>query len=115
MNGNDNDNNSKYGERGRETTSGPVRAEPLHAETEGSRRNIIINALPNVQTLRDWKLLLWENIAQASWAPDQAFMWAQEVEIKKFDELYDSGQFVTLDTKLSAALTSSSLGSWLAN
>ena len=62
---------------------------------------------PNPETYRSWKAATREAIRAASDQPDDAFLWLLEAYDKDIthDKLRDPGKFLTLDTKLLAALT----------
>ena len=61
---------------------------------------------PSPETYRSWRTSVREIIRAASDRPDEAFAWVQEVYKKgtTMESLYETGKFVTLDTKLLAAL-----------
>ena len=69
--------------------------------------------MPTPETYREWKTSVREDVRAASDRPDEAWPWIMEVwsdrEDKKrlLDELGDPRKFVTLDTKILAALTRS--------
>ena len=62
---------------------------------------------PNPETYRSWKTATREAIRAASDRPDDAFEWILEVYDKNasHEKLREPGKFVTLDTKLLAALS----------
>ena len=62
---------------------------------------------PNPETYRSWKAATREAVRAASDQPDEAFLWLLETYNKDIthDKLRDPGKFLTLDTKLLAALT----------
>ncbi|OLP83032.1 hypothetical protein AK812_SmicGene36258 [Symbiodinium microadriaticum] len=62
---------------------------------------------PNPETYRSWRTSVREVVRAASDRPDEPFKWAQEVYAKDatMETLYDTGEFLTLDTKLLAAVT----------
>ena len=62
---------------------------------------------PNPETYRSWKISVREMVRAASDRPDEAFRWVQETYNKDatVTSLHDTGKFLTLDTKLLAALT----------
>ena len=62
---------------------------------------------PKPETYRSWKTATREAIRAASDQPDEAFKWVLEVYDKDADhqKLREPGKFLTLDTKLLAALT----------
>ena len=62
---------------------------------------------PNPETYRSWKTATREAIRAASDRPDDAFEWILEVYDKEasHEKLREPGKFVTLDTKLLAALS----------
>ena len=72
-------------------------------EAEG----IKIAPIPAPQYIRTWRQRLREEVCSASGNPDEAFKWIVRVEDRDatFDEFGNSGGFVTLDTKLAAALS----------
>ncbi|OLP98785.1 hypothetical protein AK812_SmicGene18734 [Symbiodinium microadriaticum] len=61
---------------------------------------------PSPETYRSWRTSVREILRAASDRPDEAFAWVQEVYKKgtTMESLYETGKFVTLDTKLLAAL-----------
>ena len=62
---------------------------------------------PNPEMFRSWKIATREAIRAASDRPDDAFEWILEVYDKNasYEKLREPGKFVTLDTKLLAALS----------
>ena len=62
---------------------------------------------PNPETYRAWKTATREAVRAASDRPDEAFSWILEVYSKNadHDKLREPGKFLTLDTKILAALT----------
>ena len=72
--------------------------------------------MPTPETYREWKTSVREDVRAASDRPDEAWPWIMEVwsdrEDKKklLEELGEPGKFVTLDTKILAALTRSAKG-----
>ena len=62
---------------------------------------------PNPETYRGWKIVTREAVRAASDRPDEAFDWILAVYDRHagHSSLRDPGKFVTLDTKLLAALT----------
>ena len=72
--------------------------------------------VPTPETYREWKTSVREDVRAASDRPDEAWPWIMEVwsdrEDKKklLEELGEPGKFVTLDTKILAALTRSAKG-----
>ena len=62
---------------------------------------------PNPESYRSWKTATREAVRAASNSPDEAFKWILEAYDKDADHasLRDPGKFLTLDTKLLAALT----------
>ena len=62
---------------------------------------------PNPDSYRSWKTATREAVRAASDSPDEAFKWILEAYDKDADHasLRDPGKFLTLDTKLLAALT----------
>ena len=63
--------------------------------------------LPETPYFREWKQDAIDKVCKASGRPDEAFTWIREVEQsrKTFDQLADSGDFVTLDAKIASGLT----------
>ena len=61
--------------------------------------------LPAPQLFRVWKQHVRDEIGGASGSPEAGFRWILEVENPRLslDDLYDSGEFPSLDAKLSAA------------
>eukprot|EP00439_Symbiodinium_sp_Y106_P045700 s6612_g5.t2 len=62
---------------------------------------------PNPESYRSWKTATREAVRAASDSPDEAFKWVLEAYDKDANHtsLRDPGKFLTLDTKLLAALT----------
>ena len=62
---------------------------------------------PNPENYRSWKIATREAVRAASDRPDEAFDWILAVDDRHagHSSLRDPGKFVTLDTKLPAALT----------
>ena len=62
---------------------------------------------PSPETYRSWKISMRETVRAASDQPDEAFKWLLEVYTKEstLESLRDTGKFLTLDTKLLAALS----------
>ena len=62
---------------------------------------------PSAETYRSWKTAVREAIRAASDHPDEAFAWVQAVYEKgaSAETLRDAGKFLTLDTKILAALS----------
>ena len=69
--------------------------------------SIKLPEFPKPETYRSWKTATREAIRAASDQPDEAFKWVLEVYDKDADHktLREPGKFLTLDTKLLAALT----------
>ena len=69
--------------------------------------NIRLPDFPNPETYRAWKTATREAVRAASDRPDEAFSWILEVYAKDadHDKLREPGKFLTLDTKILAALT----------
>ena len=69
--------------------------------------SIKLPEFPKPETYRSWKPATREAIRAASDQPDEAFKWVLEVYDKDADhkKLREPGKFLTLDTKLLAALT----------
>ena len=69
--------------------------------------SIKLPEFPKPETYRSWKTATREAIRAASDQPDEAFKWVLEVYDKDADhqKLREPGKFLTLDTKLLAALT----------
>ena len=70
------------------------------------RDEVTILPIPSPSQFRTWKTTTKITIASASSDPDSAFAWIMQVEAStaSVETLFDSGQFKTLDAKLSAAL-----------
>ena len=72
---------------------------------------IKLNALPTPDTYRTWKNRVKDEVRSSSDKPDDAWEWLNRAFDSKTDrkdleaELRSPGKFITLDTKLSAALT----------
>ena len=72
---------------------------------------IKLNALPTPDTYRTWKNHVKDEVRSSSDKPDDAWEWLNRAFDSKTDrkdleaELRSPGKFITLDTKLSAALT----------
>ena len=62
---------------------------------------------PSPETYRSWKISMRETVRAASDQPDEAFKWLLEVYTKEatLESLRETGKFLTLDTKLLAALS----------
>ena len=62
---------------------------------------------PSPETYRSWKISMRETVRAASDQPDEAFKWLLEVYTKEatLESLRATGKFLTLDTKLLAALS----------
>ena len=77
---------------------------------------IAIPDMPTPETYRQWKNLVRELVRSSSDKPDEAWEWIMEVWDPKLSrveleaKLQNPGKFVTLDTKLTAALTKSARG-----
>ena len=77
---------------------------------------IKLNNMPAPESYRTWKNHVRDEVKSCSDRPDEAWLWLNEVydqectreELEK--KLQDPGKFLTLDTKLSAALTRSAGG-----
>ena len=77
---------------------------------------IKLNNMPAPESYRTWKNYVRDEVKSCSDRPDEAWLWLNEVygqectreELEK--KLQDPGKFLTLDTKLSAALTRSAGG-----
>ena len=77
---------------------------------------IKLNNMPAPESYRTWKNHVRDEVKSCSDRPDEAWLWLNEVydqectreELEK--RLQDPGKFLTLDTKLSAALTRSAGG-----
>ena len=69
--------------------------------------SIKLPEFPNPETYRSWKAATREAVRAASDQPDEAFLWLLETYNKDVthDQLRDPGKFLTLDTKLLAALS----------
>ena len=77
--------------------------------------SIKLNNMPTPETYRHWKNHVREEVRAASDKSDKAWTWLMEVWSKKdraekVKVLQDPGEFVTLDTKLLAALTRAAQG-----
>ena len=68
---------------------------------------ITLPEFPNPETYRSWKTATREAVRAASDSPDEAFAWVMKAYDKEasHESLSDPGKFLTLDTKLLAALT----------
>ena len=77
---------------------------------------IKLHDMPTPETYRSWKNHVRDEVKACSDKPDEAWEWLNEVFDKKLDrkaleaKLQDPGKFITLDTKLSSALTRSAKG-----
>ena len=77
---------------------------------------IKLHDMPIPETYRSWKNHVRDEVKACSDKPDEAWEWLSEVYDKKLDrkqleaKLQEPGKFVTLDTKLSSALTRSAKG-----
>ena len=77
---------------------------------------IKLNDMPAPEAYRHWRNHVRDEVKSCSDKPDEAWLWLNEVfdnktqrdELEK--KLQDPGKFITLDTKLSAALTRSAKG-----
>ena len=78
--------------------------------------SIKLNDMPAPETYRQWRNHVRDEVKSCSDKPDEAWSWLNEVfdtktprvELEK--KLQEPGKFITLDTKLSAALTRSAKG-----
>ena len=72
---------------------------------------IKLNNMPAPESYRNWKNHVRDEVKSFSDCPDEAWAWLNEVydqsctRDKLEEKLQDPGKFLTLDTKLSAALT----------
>ena len=77
---------------------------------------IKLNDMPAPEAYRHWRNHVRDEVKSCSDKPDEAWAWLNEVfdtktERSKLEErLQDPGKFITLDTKLSAALTRAAKG-----
>ena len=73
---------------------------------------VVIGKFPDAVNFRRWREQIVDEVTAASGRPDEAFAWILEVEQKgtTYESLADSGEFLTLDTKLQAALTGQATG-----
>ena len=81
----------------------PSEEKPKVKEAE----SIKLPGFPKPETYRSWKTATREAIRAASDQPDEAFKWVLEAYDKDADhtKLREPGKFLTLETKLLAALT----------
>ena len=63
-----------------------------------------LDEMPSTQRFPQWKTTTRRVITACSNRPEPSTEWVREVETKSFAELYDSGEFSTLDEKLTTAL-----------
>ena len=77
-----------------------------HAYGTTEKSEIVLLNFPSPSQFRTWRTTSKITIASCSTNPDLAFAWICEVERPDatVDSLFDSGNFRTLDAKLSAAL-----------
>ena len=68
--------------------------------------------LPDAVRYRNWKVAVREELMGASGRLVEAFAWIRQLDDPAFtyDVLQDSGEFLTLDMKLAAALTAKAFG-----
>ena len=77
---------------------------------------IKLHDMPTPETYRSWKYHVRDEVKACSDKPDEAWEWLNEVYDNKLDpkaleaKLQNPGKFITLDTKLSSALTHSAKG-----
>ena len=77
---------------------------------------IKLNDMPAPEAYRHWRNHVRDEVKSCSDKPDEAWIWLNEVfdnknsRNKLEEKLQDPGKFITLDTKLSAALTRSAKG-----
>ena len=77
---------------------------------------IKLNNMPAPESYRTWKNHVRDDVKSCSDRPDEAWLWLNEVYDQECtreeleNKLQDPGKFLTLDTKLSAALTRSAGG-----
>jgi len=77
---------------------------------------IKLNDMPAPEAYRHWRNHVRDEVKSCSDEPDEAWIWLNEVFDNKTprdqleEKLQDPGKFITLDTKLSAALTRSAKG-----
>ena len=77
---------------------------------------IKLNDMPAPEAYRHWRKHVRDEVKSCSDKPDEAWIWLNEVFDNKTprekleEKLQDPGKFITLDTKLSAALTRSAKG-----
>ena len=69
-------------------------------------QSIKLPDFPSPETYRSWKISMRVTVGAASDQPDETFKWLLEVYTKEatLESLRDTGKFLTLDTKLLAAL-----------
>ena len=90
-------------------------------ETDGKPKikeaeTIKLHDMPTPETYRSWKNHVRDEVKASSDKPDEAWEWLNEVYDKKLGrkeleaKLQNPGKFITLDTKLSSALTRSAKG-----
>ena len=77
---------------------------------------IKLHDMPTPETYRSWKNHVRDEVKACSDKPDEAWEWLNEVYDKRLDRkelearLQNPGKFITLDTKLSSALTRAAKG-----
>ena len=81
-------------------------SEPERPKVKEAER-IRLPDFPSPETYRSWKISMRETVRAASDQPDEAFQWLLHVYSKEatLESLRDTGKFLTLDTKLLAALS----------
>ena len=71
-----------------------------------------ISSLPDAVRYRNWKVAVREELMGAFGRPVEAFAWIRQLDNPAFSYgvLQESGEFLTLDMKLAAALTATASG-----
>ena len=73
---------------------------------------VVIPNLPDAVRYRSWKVAVREELMGAFGRPVEAFAWTRQLDDPAFtyDVLQESGEFLSLDMKLAAALTAKASG-----
>ena len=71
-----------------------------------------VGKFPDAVRYKMWREAVSEEVVAASGKPDEAFMWmlASEVKDATYASMANSGEFLTLDMKLAAALSAQASG-----